>query len=163
MAQSHYLIKLRSFEIGRPQNVIAFFGLASYYRRFVQGFATIAEPPTRLTKKHVHFHWTEEAQRTFDRLKQGIINATSLAYPYPDWPCIIDTDASDVGLGAAISESIDGIERPIAFFSRVMNQAQIIVLHDESRSPLFRHSNIFDTSCWATRSSGAQIATRLSG
>jgi len=125
------------------KDVIAFFGLASYYRRFVQGFATIAEPQTRLTKKHIHFHWTEEAQTAFDRLKQELINATSLAFPYPDWPCIVDTDASDVGLGAAISQSIDGIERPIAFFSRVMNQAQIIVLHDESRSPLFRHSQHF--------------------
>jgi len=48
----------------------AFFGLASYYRRFVQGFATIAEPLTRLTKKHVHFNWNEEAQEAFGRLKQ---------------------------------------------------------------------------------------------
>jgi len=40
------------------KDVRAFFGLASYYRRFVQGFVTLAEPLTRLTKKHVHFHWT---------------------------------------------------------------------------------------------------------
>jgi len=57
-------------------------------------------------------------------LKQELINATSLAFPYPDRPCIVDTDASDVGLGAAISQFVNGIERPIAFFSRVMNQAQ---------------------------------------
>jgi len=57
-------------------------------------------------------------------LKQELINATSLAFPYPDRPCIVDRDASDVGLGAAISQSLNGMERPIAFFSRVMNQAQ---------------------------------------
>ena len=57
-------------------------------------------------------------------MKQELINATSLAFPYPDRPCIVDTDASDVGLGAAISQFVNGIERPIAFFSRVMNQAQ---------------------------------------
>jgi len=104
------------------KDVRAFFGLASYDRRFVQGFATIAEPLTRLTKKHVHFHRIEDAQAAFDRLKQELINATSLAFPYPDRPCIVNTDASDVGLGAAISQSVNGIERPIA--SRVMNQAQ---------------------------------------
>jgi len=106
------------------KDVRAFFGLASYYRRFVQGFATIAEPLTRLTKTHVRFHWTEEAQAAFDRLKQELINATSLAFPYPDRPCIVDTNASDVCLGAAISQSVNGIERPIGFFSRVMNRAQ---------------------------------------
>jgi len=79
------------------QRCQSIFGLASYYRRFVQGSATTAEPLTRLTKKHVHFHWTEEAQAAFDRLKQELINATFLAFPYPVRPCIVDTDASDVG------------------------------------------------------------------
>jgi len=105
------------------QGCQSIFGLASHYRRFVQGFATIAEPLTKLTKKHVHFHWTEEAHRAFDRLKHELINATSLAYSYTDRPSTVDTDALDVGLDAVVSQSFDGIERPIAFFSRVMNQA----------------------------------------
>jgi len=80
------------------RDVRAFFGLA--YRRFVKGFATIAEPLTRLTRKMARFEWTEEAQQAFNALKKAFVEATSLAFPLPQEPCILDTDASDVALGA---------------------------------------------------------------
>ena len=108
------------------RDVRAFFGLASYYRRFVKGYATIAEPLTRLTRKLARFEWTDEAQQAFDALKKALIEATSLAFPLPREPCILDTDASDVAVGAVLSQKVDGVERPIAFFSRVMNSTQRI-------------------------------------
>jgi len=55
------------------RDVTAFFGLASYYRRFVKGFATIAETLTRLTSKMARFEWTEEAQQAFDALKKALV------------------------------------------------------------------------------------------
>ena len=107
------------------RDVRAFFGLASYYRRFVKGFATTAEPLTRLTRKQTtKFECTEDAQIAFDKLKQAIMEATTLAFPYPDRDCILDTDASDVAIGAVLSQKIDGVERPIAFYSRVMSNTQ---------------------------------------
>ena len=76
------------------------FGLASYYRRFVKDFATIAEPLSRLTRKSIPFHWTDETQTAFERIKQALLQVETLAYPHPDLPCILDTDASDVAVGA---------------------------------------------------------------
>ena len=70
------------------------------------------------------FEWTEEAQQAFEALKKALVEATCLALPLPQEPCILDTDASDVALGAVLSQKIDGVERPIAFFSRVMNSTQ---------------------------------------
>ena len=102
----------------------AFFGLASYYRRFVRNFASIAEPLTRLTKKHTPFKWSTEAETAFNHLKQALVDATTLSFPVPGLPCILDTDASDVAVGAVLSQVIDGVERPIAFYSRIMNPAQ---------------------------------------
>jgi len=107
------------------RDVRAFFGLVSYYRRFVKGFATMAEPLTRLTRKMARFEWTEEVQQAFEALKKALVEATSLAFPLPQEPCILDTDASDVALGAVLSQKIEGVERPIAFFSRVMNSTQL--------------------------------------
>jgi len=102
----------------------AFYGLASYYRKFVKNFATLAEPLSRLTKKGTKFVWSDEAQKSFEALKTALVDATTLAFPLPDRQCILDTDASDVAIGAVLSQMIDGQERPIAFFSRVLNQSQ---------------------------------------
>ena len=110
------------------RDVYAFFGLASYYRRLVRNFASIAEHLTRLTNKNTIFKWTDEADLPFCCLKQARLDATTLAFPVPGLPCILDTDASDVADGAVLSQVVDGIERPIAFYCRIMNSAQTKLL-----------------------------------
>jgi len=113
---------------GRPRIACAmwraFYGYASYYRRFVKYFAKIAEPLSRLTLKHNTFTWTDEMQESFDRLKRALMQTPTLKYPRPDIPSILDTDPSDVAARGVLSQVIDGKERPIAFFSKVLNGAQ---------------------------------------
>jgi len=105
--------------------VPAFVGLASYYRRFIKHFATLAEPLTSLMKgKPKQFVWTDEAQEAFEKLKRALLDIVTLAYPIPGLPCILDTDASDFAVGAVLSQKIDGVERPIAFYSAVLNRTQ---------------------------------------
>jgi len=106
------------------RDVRAFFGLASYYRKFVQNFASIAEPLSALTKKGVRFSWSPEVQQAFEHLKRAFAETVTLAYPQPNQTFILDTDASDVAMSAILSTTVDEVERPIAFFSRVMNSAQ---------------------------------------
>jgi len=106
------------------RDVRAFYGLSSYYRRFVKGFATIAEPLTKLARKNVRFEWTDEAQEAFDKLKRTLQETTTMSFPHPDKPCILDTDAFDVAIGSVLSQVIDGTERPIAFCSCIMSTTQ---------------------------------------
>ena len=84
------------------RDVRAFFGLASYYRKFVQNFASIAEPLSALTKKGVRFSWSPKAQEDFERLKRALAETVTLAYPQPHQTFILDTDASDVAVGAIL-------------------------------------------------------------
>ena len=63
------------------------------------------------------FEWSEEAQLAFETLKKALVEATSLAFPVAQEPCVLDTDASDVAVGAVLSQRVDGIERPIALLS----------------------------------------------
>jgi len=82
----------------------------SYYRRFIQGFAHIAAPIYQLTKKGVRFTWGTEQQQAFDTLKACLISAPVLAMPIDNTTYYLDTDVSDIGLGAVLSQRQDGVE-----------------------------------------------------
>ncbi|KAK1607890.1 hypothetical protein QYE76_031563 [Lolium multiflorum] len=51
--------------------VRAFLGLAGYYRRFVEGFSSIARPMTQLLKKDKKFEWTDKCEESFQKLKES--------------------------------------------------------------------------------------------
>jgi len=119
---------LRDFPIPQcTKDVCAFVGLASYYRKFVKGFATIAEPLTRLANS---VRMVTGSPGCVSGLKKdALMEGTSLAYPIPNIPCILDTDASEVAVGAVLSQKLDGVKHPIAFFSRIMQDTEK-VLHN---------------------------------
>ena len=60
-----------------PTEVRSFLGLARYYRRFVQDFAKIATPLTKLTRKTEKFEWTDKCEESFQELKRMINNRPS--------------------------------------------------------------------------------------
>ena len=111
-----------------PSNVSdvrSFLGLASYYRRFIEDFAEVASPLRRLTSKSIErFQWSSECYRAFRSLKEKLVTAPVLAFPRRDAKFIVDCDASDYGLGAVISQEQDGIERTIAYASRVLDNRE---------------------------------------
>ncbi|XP_071718933.1 uncharacterized protein [Rutidosis leptorrhynchoides] len=81
----------------RPTSVVevrSFLGLAGYYRRFVEGFLTIALPLTKLLRKGEKFVWTEKRQKSFDELKKRLVSAPILALPLGSGGFQIYSDAS---------------------------------------------------------------------
>jgi hypothetical protein len=58
-----------------------FLGLVGYYRRFIEGFSTIASPLTKLTRKEVRFVWSEGYEANFRVLKERLTSAPALALP----------------------------------------------------------------------------------
>lgn len=107
------------------REVQQFLGLASYYRRFVKDFACIARPLHRLIERNASFTWTADCQGAFDELRQRLCSAPLLAYPDFSRQFILDTDASDVGIGAVLSElDEEGREQVIAYGSRVLSKSE---------------------------------------
>ena len=101
-----------------------FLGLCNYYRRFIYKFSEVAAPLTKLTEKNVDFIWTPECQVAFSELKDALCNAPILSYPQFGSTYILDTDASDVGIGGVLNQLQDGEEKVICFTSKKLSKAQ---------------------------------------
>ena len=103
------------------KGVRQFLGLAGYYRRFIRDFATIATPLTELTRKSApqEVKWSLQAQEAFDTLKAKIASSPVLMCPDMSRMFTLQTDTSDYGIGAVLSQTgEDGEEHPVAFFSQ---------------------------------------------
>ena len=106
---------------GSKKEVRAFLGLAGYYRRFVPHFATIAEPLTELTKGRNpdRVKWNERCEEAFHKLKELLSTPPILKVAEPNKQYVLQTDASEQGLGAVLSQvGENGGEHPVAFASR---------------------------------------------
>jgi hypothetical protein len=99
-------------------------GMGSYYRRFVKDFAKLTRPLVELTRKGQEFKWTAACQTSFETLKEILAGPDVMAYPQAEGEFVLDTDASDVGLGGVLSQIQDGVERVIAYGSRALNHAE---------------------------------------
>ena len=115
-------------EMRLPRNtteIRSFLGLASYYRRFVEHFAKIADPIIKMTRKDANVCWDTAAQISFNTLKQALTTAPVLAYPNSKKPFILTTDASSLALGAILTQEDENkLEHVIAYASQTLNQAQ---------------------------------------
>lgn len=102
----------------------SFLGLASYYRRFVQNFAEIATPLHLLLRKGTPWIWGPDQRAAFDTLRESLSDPPVLAHPQFDQPFLVYTDASDFALGAVLAQNFELGERPIAYLSRGLSDAE---------------------------------------
>lgn len=100
-------------------------GLAGWYRRFIPNFAIVTAPLTQLLKKNVtKFVWTKEAEEAMEVIKSILSTAPVLANPDYNKPFIIQTDASDIGMGGVLVQGEGDEERVVAYFSQKFNASQ---------------------------------------
>lgn len=102
------------------KDVRSFLGLASWYRRFVENFARVSAPLTKLTKKNLRWEWTDSQETAFQTLKDKLTTTPVLACPDFNKQFVLQVDASNEGLGASLTQTIDKKERVIAYASRLL-------------------------------------------
>jgi hypothetical protein len=102
--------------------VRSFHGLASFYRKFIRNFSGISTPMMDMVKKrHKYFHWTEEAEKSFNLLKKKITEQPILVLSDFRKTFQVKCDASGFAIGAVLSQD----DRLITYFSEKLNEAKI--------------------------------------
>ena len=102
-----------------------FLGLLTFSLRFIPRLADLSAPLRALLQKDAPFLWTEACESSFLQLKRTLQASDLLAHPDFTKPFHLQTDASNVGLGAVLLQSDDNDQlRPIAYISRSLTKAE---------------------------------------
>lgn len=99
-------------------------GLMGFYQKFIKNYSHITTPITDLLKKSKKFKWNEEAERALDELKSVLTSSPVLANPRYDIPFIIETDASQLAVGAALLQEHPEGKRIVAYYSKKLTSTQ---------------------------------------
>lgn len=111
----------------RPSDVkslMRFLGLIAWCSKFIPNCSTLCDSLHHLKRKDVKWEWSDQCEDSFSQLKLALCESVALALPNFDYPFEIYCDASNVGLGAALTQFINGISRVVCFASRSLTSAE---------------------------------------
>lgn len=103
-----------------------FLGFGNFCRIFIRGFNSVATPLHALTSVNSKFQWTTQAETALNRLRNLFTTAPILVIPSPEQQFVVEVDASEVGVGAILSQCSpqDGKLHPCAFLSGRLTPAE---------------------------------------
>ena len=117
--------KIKNFPVPTTvRELRSFLGLASYYRKFILDFSRIVKVLTNALKEG-QFKWGVAEQAAFEKIKQLLAEAPTLAYPQENLPYIITVGYTDSTISAILSQKSDRGEKPLNFVSRVLQGAEL--------------------------------------
>ena len=107
-----------------------FVGFCVYLSQHVDHFSGRIAPLTTLLKGdvkgagRVRFVWSAACQAAFEDIKEAILQASGLFIPTLDGRFSIECDASGMGVGAALFQTVNGVLRPVWFASHKLSKAE---------------------------------------
>lgn len=109
----------------------SFICFANYYRKFIRNFSETVLPLEKLIQRKgskplkCEIFWNKEAENAFHYLKDRLCQAPTLAFPSNNETFILDTDASENGMGAVLSQRMkNNEERVISYASNKFSSTQ---------------------------------------
>ena len=116
--------KIRAMlEMPKPTDVAGvqrLIGFVNYLSKFLPHLSGVCEPLRKLMAKDVEWHWTPHQDQAFQRIRQLVTEAPVLKYYEPGEELTLQSDASQTGLGAVLTQN----GQPLAFASRALSDAE---------------------------------------
>lgn len=121
------IVAIQKFPIPKTTTEIKrFLGLLGYYRKFIPDFARITKPMTQCLKKGSKINSNDPSYiNCFEKCKTLLTNDPILQYPDFNKEFILTTDASNLAIGAVLSQGQIGSDKPISYASRTLNSSEI--------------------------------------
>ena len=122
------LDSVRAVALPRTEKQLrGFIGLVNYFRDHIAFLSNHTKPLTSLlqqTGRNKVIEWNDEGREAFDTIKGLIEDSVPLYHYTPGAPMTLLTDASDYGIGAYLSQRIDGVDKPLGFLSKSLSDVQ---------------------------------------
>ena len=102
-------------------------GLFGFYAVFIKSYSEICAVFTDLLKKNLpnKISWEDKHEKAFQYLKHCFLSEPILKLPRLDRPFILQTDACDRSIGAALLQlGDDNFLHPVSFCSRKLTQTE---------------------------------------
>ena len=109
------------------KDVRSFLGLTGYYREFVPNYAAIALPLTDATRKGQSNQviWNDAQEKAYTTLKAMITSHPILHLPDDhSKPFFLQTDASEIGIGAVLMQQHGGKMFPVTYISKKLTEKE---------------------------------------
>lgn len=107
------------------KHIQSFLGLTGYFRKFIKDYGLIARPLSDLLRKDVQFHFGQEQQTAFLKLKQALSSTPVLHIFQQGNPIQLHCDASSRGFGSILFQmDNDQNLHPIQYFSQKTSPQQ---------------------------------------
>ena len=105
-------------------------GFANFYREFINGYADKVYPMQQLMRhKGKKFTWNNAAEKSFQRIKKELCEASVLGMPTEKGMYVLDTDASVVAISGILHQQQEwnrkSVLRSIAYGSKVLNDTKM--------------------------------------
>ena len=116
-------------QLKRPTStaeIRTFIGVTNYFRQFIENFAIIAAPLTKLTKKNQKYTWGTEQEQAYNMIKDKLINSPVLHHINYSHDIVVQSDASLNGIGAILWQQHKSTKQrfPVCYLSKQLTDQQ---------------------------------------
>ena len=108
---------------GTKKELRSFLGTIGFYQKYIDRYTEKGKALTDLLKKEEpnQIKWDAESNESFQTLKAALTQKPILRLPNFEKQFVLQTDASDSGLGAVLLQEYDGVNVPVMYISRKLN------------------------------------------